>query len=243
MSVPAPTAELDTRFSSPNATARPWSDVVDALERAEIFWLSTVRRDGRPHVTPLPAMWLEGSLYFCTGPDEQKAKNIEANPHCVLTTGNDRFRSGLDVVVEGSAVRTLDDSLLRRLAAIWTSKLEWAFSAAGHSGTNRCPTDGGCVHAHERAQLRPSSANIGAAPANPGSRGALSRSRRSLAPRHGRAERARRHEPEAQPERCASAPIGILVPTRERRATLPSARSLFSDRCILYDGATVCVIR
>jgi general stress protein 26 len=130
MSVPAPTAELDTRFSSPNATARPWSDVIDALERAEIFWLSTVRRDGRPHVTPLPAMWLEGSLYFCTGPDEQKAKNIEANPHCVLTTGNDRFRSGLDVVVEGSAVRTLDDSLLRRLAAIWASKLGWAFDVS-----------------------------------------------------------------------------------------------------------------
>jgi len=138
MSVPAPTAELDTRFSSPNATARPWSDVVDALERAEIFWLSTVRRDGRPHVTPLPAMWLDGSLYFCTGPEEQKAKNIEANPHCVLTTGNDRYRSGLDVVVEGSAVRTTDDSLLRRLAAIWASKLDWAFDVsdgAFHDGS------------------------------------------------------------------------------------------------------------
>jgi hypothetical protein len=94
MSVPAPTAELDTRFSSPNATAPPWSDVVDALERAEIFWLSTVRRDGRPHVTPLPGYWLDGSLYFCTGPAEQKSKNIEANPHCVLTTGNDRSAPG-----------------------------------------------------------------------------------------------------------------------------------------------------
>lgn len=127
MAVLEPTAQLDGRFSSAGAVARPWSEVADALERAEIFWLATVRRDGRPHVTPLPAMWLDGSLHFCTGPGEQKAKNLESNPRCVLTTGTDRFRSGLDVVVEGSAVRVTDESLLRRLAAMWESKLGWPF--------------------------------------------------------------------------------------------------------------------
>ena len=122
-----PIAELDTRFSSEGATPPAWSDVVRALEQAEIFWLSTVRRDGRPHVTPLPAMWLDGNLHFCTGPGEQKAKNIEANPHCALTTGSDRFLSGLDVVVEGSAVRVTDEPLLERLAGLWESKLNWPF--------------------------------------------------------------------------------------------------------------------
>jgi general stress protein 26 len=130
MSTAEPTVELDGRFSSPGATPRPWSEVVDALEQAEIFWLSTVRRDGRPHVTPLPAMWLDGSLHFCTGPGEQKAKNIQTNPQCVLTTGTDRYRSGLDVVVEGSAVRVTDEALLQRLAAMWESKLNWPFEVA-----------------------------------------------------------------------------------------------------------------
>ena len=64
MSAGEPTAELDARFSSDGATALPWADVVAALERAEMFWLSTVRRSGRPHVTPLPAVWLDGSLHF-----------------------------------------------------------------------------------------------------------------------------------------------------------------------------------
>jgi general stress protein 26 len=130
MSTAEPTAELDERFSSAGATPRPWSEVVNALEQAEIFWLSTVRRDGRPHVTPLPAMWLDGSLHLCTGPGEQKAKNLETNPHCVLTTGTDRYRSGLDVVVEGSAVRVTDEPLLKRLAAMWESKLNWPFEVA-----------------------------------------------------------------------------------------------------------------
>ena len=45
-----------------------------------MYWLSTVRPDGRPHVTPLMSVWLEGALYFCTGPDERKAKNLVRNP-------------------------------------------------------------------------------------------------------------------------------------------------------------------
>ena len=127
MSGTEPTAELDARFSSEGATARPWSEVVGVLERSEMFWLSTVRRDGRPHVTPLPAMWLDGALHFCTGPDEQKARNVESNPNCVLTTGANAFRSGVDVVVEGRAVRVTDEPLLRRLAEMWEAKLDWPF--------------------------------------------------------------------------------------------------------------------
>jgi len=66
-----PTPELDTRFSEPDATAVPWSDVLRVFEENEIFWLSTVRKDGRPHVTPLPAMWLDGALPSSTGGAER----------------------------------------------------------------------------------------------------------------------------------------------------------------------------
>jgi hypothetical protein len=92
-----------------------------------MFWLSTVRRDGRPHVTPLPAVWLDGVLHFCTGSLEQKSKNLEARADCVLTTGTNTLRSGLDVVVEGTAVRVTDRAALTRLAGLWKSKLDWDF--------------------------------------------------------------------------------------------------------------------
>jgi general stress protein 26 len=129
MSVTEPTAELDARFSSEGAVARPWAEVLHVIEQAEIFWLSTVRRDGRPHVTPLPAMWLDGVLHFATGPSEQKAKNLEHNPACILTTGTSAWTSGLDVVVEGRAVRITDRSLLEHLAALWDAKLQWPMEA------------------------------------------------------------------------------------------------------------------
>src|ERR1700730_18241129 len=126
-----PIVELNEGFSEPGAAARPWAEIADVLSNSEMFWLSTVRRDGRPHVTPLPAIWLDGTLHFCAGSHEQKAKNLESNPQCILTTGTSQLRSGLDVVVEGTAARVTDTAQLQRLAAMWKSKLDWDFEVTG----------------------------------------------------------------------------------------------------------------
>ena len=96
-----PSTELDTRFSEPGAQPTSWQETLDAIKRAEIFWISTVRPDGRPHVTPLVAVWLDEALHFSTGAGEQKALNLASNPRVALTTGADDWQSGLDVVVEG----------------------------------------------------------------------------------------------------------------------------------------------
>jgi uncharacterized pyridoxamine 5'-phosphate oxidase family protein len=124
-----PLTELDARFSSEGASATPWSEAVAALETAEIFWISTVRPDGRPHVTPLLSVWLDAALYFCTGPEEQKARNLARNPSCALTTGCNTLGEGLDLVLEGEAVQVSDEARLARIAALYESKYgeEWHF--------------------------------------------------------------------------------------------------------------------
>jgi hypothetical protein len=119
---------LDGRFSSPGATAVPWAEARDRLESAEIFWLTTVRPDGRPHVTPLLAIWLDGALYFSTGADERKAKNLGQNPHCILTTGCNALNEGFDLVVEGDAARVSDEATLERLAGRYRTKYGWQFA-------------------------------------------------------------------------------------------------------------------
>jgi general stress protein 26 len=125
-----PTPEQDVRFGDPAASATPWADVLRVLEVAELFWISSVRDGGRPHVTPLPAVWYEDRLHFCTGRDEQKAVNIARNPHVALTTGRNDWKQGLDLVVEGAAVRVTDDSRLRTLADLWRNKYrgDWDFT-------------------------------------------------------------------------------------------------------------------
>lgn len=117
-----PTTSLDARFSEPGAEPTAWAETARALDAAQLSWITTVRADGRPHVTPLVAVWLDGALHFCTGADEQKAVNLRTNPHVVLTTGCNHWDRGLDVVVEGVAVRTTDDATLQRLAGAWRSK-------------------------------------------------------------------------------------------------------------------------
>jgi nitroimidazol reductase NimA-like FMN-containing flavoprotein (pyridoxamine 5'-phosphate oxidase superfamily) len=129
MSRSEPRTELDARYSDPKATATPWAEAVERLTAAELFWLSTVRPDGRPHVTPLLAVWLDDALHFCTGPDERKSRNLVANRHCVLTTGANALHEGFDLVVEGDAVPVRDEARLRRLATAYEAKYgaEWHF--------------------------------------------------------------------------------------------------------------------
>lgn len=68
-------------------------------------------------MTPLPAAWPGGALYFRTGPDERKARNPAAHPHVVLTAGTRTWNKGDDVVVEGEAVRVAGDALRPPAAA------------------------------------------------------------------------------------------------------------------------------
>jgi hypothetical protein len=134
MATHEPQAELHTEFSAPDATAIPWSEAQAVLEKAEIFWLSTTRADGRPHATPLIAVWLDGVLHFTTGAGEQKARNLAGNPNVILTTGSNTLHAGVDVVLEGSVRQVTDDALLRRLADAWEAKYgsEWHFDV--HDG-------------------------------------------------------------------------------------------------------------
>jgi general stress protein 26 len=125
-----PVASFDARFSEPDSAPPPWSAVREVLVDSEMFWLSTVRADGRPHVTPIPAIWDHEMLHICTGDQEQKARNLAAEPRCVLTTGTNTLRAGLDVIVEGTAVRVTDRDRLTPLARLWKSKLDWDFEVA-----------------------------------------------------------------------------------------------------------------
>jgi nitroimidazol reductase NimA-like FMN-containing flavoprotein (pyridoxamine 5'-phosphate oxidase superfamily) len=127
--VSRPTTGLDARFSDPDAVPTSWDDTVMTLEAAELFWITTVRVDGRPHVSPLVAVWLDDAIHFSTGAAEQKAINLRGNPHVILTTGCNQWDRGLDVVVEGDAVEVTDDGTLQRLADAWRTKWDgrWEF--------------------------------------------------------------------------------------------------------------------
>ena len=139
-----PVTELDRRFSDPAAAPATWDETRRVLEQAELSWIATVRADGRPHLTPLVAVWFEGALHFCTGDAEQKAVNLRGNPHVILMTGCNSWQEGLDVVVEGNAVTVTDEAVLRSLAQAWGAKWDgqWQFQVRDGSFQDQGGGDG-----------------------------------------------------------------------------------------------------
>ena len=116
MSRNEPDAELEARYGSADEPTS-WAEALRRFEEAEVYWVVTMRPvpEGGPHVTPLFGAVVDGALYFFTGPAEQKARNLAGNPRCALLTGCNVI-DGLDVVVEGEAVRVRDEATLRGVA-------------------------------------------------------------------------------------------------------------------------------
>ena len=119
-----PQTSVSPTFSSPGAGPIPWEATEWSLRRIQKFQLCTVRRDGRPHVTPLLAIWTLGAMWFITGENEQKAKNLSANPHCALTTGTATL-TGNDYVIEGTASLVSDQATREAVATAFEQAYGW----------------------------------------------------------------------------------------------------------------------
>ena len=79
-------------------------------------WLATVNEDGRPHVTAVGALWLDGTFWFQTGAGTRKRHNVARDPRCSIAVS---VRDA-DVVFEGDAARVTEPEALARVAKGWT---------------------------------------------------------------------------------------------------------------------------
>jgi hypothetical protein len=128
----SPRATLDARYSEENAQATPWPKALALLKQAGLFWVSTVRPDGRPHVAPVVAVWLDGALYFTSGPGEQKSRNLAANRQCAVTTG---CRTGTRASTSWCTARLSSSGICRRCSG-WQMRF-WQNAAA--TGPSKSP--------------------------------------------------------------------------------------------------------
>jgi nitroimidazol reductase NimA-like FMN-containing flavoprotein (pyridoxamine 5'-phosphate oxidase superfamily) len=130
------TGRIDPRYGDASATAPPWHDIERLLTDAQLYWIITVRTDGRPHAVPLVGVWHDGAFAFCTGPTEQKHRNLQSNARVAVTTGStgaNGWDRGKDVVVEGTAIRVTNAEALQVLADAWFGKYgeDWKFEVRG----------------------------------------------------------------------------------------------------------------
>lgn len=142
-----PVTDLDPRYSTDGVNPTPWSHTRSVLETAQLFWITTVREDGRPHVVPLVSVWLDEMLHFSSGHQEQKILNLGHHDRVALLTGSDQWYAGLDVVVEGRAERVTEPARLERIATAWDSKWDGYWEHSVTEGGFGDP-GGGVIHVY-----------------------------------------------------------------------------------------------
>ena len=97
---------------------RPWSWAEEILRDGHNYWVATVRPGGRAHTMPVWAVWHAGALWFSTGSESRKAKNLAARPDCSIATE----RGTSAVVLEGRAARLASTDAPAELPALYLAK-------------------------------------------------------------------------------------------------------------------------
>ena len=96
----------------------PWAWAEERLRRSHNYYVMTVRPDATPHAMPVWGLWVDDRFYFSTGAKSLKARNLGANPSCVVCTE----RSAEAVIVEGTASRLEDAVRLEAIAPHYARK-------------------------------------------------------------------------------------------------------------------------
>ena len=94
------------------------------LQGYRSIWLSTTRPDGRPHAAPVWYWWDGRSIYFATGKNSQKAKNLAQQNWVVFQAGD-----GDDtIILQGRAKCITDVAKLERINTHYMEKYVDPFS-------------------------------------------------------------------------------------------------------------------
>lgn len=96
----------------------PWSWAARRLERSRHYWVATSRPGGSPHLAAVWGLWRDDAFHFSTGGRSRKARNLAANPRCVVTPE----QATESVVVEGVAEPVTDPAALAALQGAYRAK-------------------------------------------------------------------------------------------------------------------------
>jgi general stress protein 26 len=99
----------------------PWSWAERRLVASHNYWCATARPEGGPHLMIIWGVWLGGQFWFSTGDKSRKARNLAANPACVI--GTERASSA--VIIEGTARRVEPRAVPREVSTSYKKKYNW----------------------------------------------------------------------------------------------------------------------
>lgn len=99
----------------------PWSRVERLIKNARNYWIGTSGPGGRPHSAPVWAVWVDGVLYFSTGDESRKGRNIAKNPEITVHPEIDNEA----VILDGAAQKISSPAKLKPVWRTYKTKYKW----------------------------------------------------------------------------------------------------------------------
>ena len=99
-----------------------WQAIEGRLGREHTLWMSTMRRDGRPHLVPLWFVWYDQKIYVSTGTHTQKYRNMVHNQMVSLALPD----ADNVLIIEGEA-HVATRQTVEIVAEYFYDKYEWDF--------------------------------------------------------------------------------------------------------------------
>ena len=96
----------------------PWAE--ERLTSSRNYWVVSLWPDGRPHAMPVWGLWHEGAFWFSSSKGSRKARNLAADPRCVVTTED----AADPVVIEGSAELVVEPEAPATMLALENAKYD-----------------------------------------------------------------------------------------------------------------------
>lgn len=99
----------------------PWDWACNRLTSSHNYLLTTVRPDSCPHTMVVWGIWSDNAFYFSTGSTTRKARNLGANPNCIVCNEN------IDeaVIVEGQARQLSVAEIPEAAFVLYQKKYGW----------------------------------------------------------------------------------------------------------------------
>lgn len=105
-----------------------WERVANALADANIYWFSTVSAAGTPHLVPLHAAAIDGTIRAAGDPATRWSRNLDTEPRLTVGVEHD----GLQVMAKGTAVlETVGAGAIDQINESVQAKYGFSYGAEG----------------------------------------------------------------------------------------------------------------
>ncbi|MEM7125198.1 MAG: pyridoxamine 5'-phosphate oxidase family protein [Chloroflexota bacterium] len=108
--------------NEPNRIEPALVKAVQRFSQSDCSWLSTIRPDGRTHLSPMWHVWHRGRIYLVTPATSVKVANLKKNPSVSIAHPDPSDV----IIIEGQAV--IADGMTETLKPLFQEKYQWDIS-------------------------------------------------------------------------------------------------------------------